>query len=431
MTFIFNYPSTPYYLSTPALIDISRAIVVGPEPSPIYYSISPSSLPYGLTFNTSNGTLGGTTAFSSIAPLATYTVDASYSTAVASTTLTFSIDFIPQFSYPSYPIPSSPFILEQFSSITIYPVYLLSNTIGITYSLLPAPFPTLTDLGLSLNTTNGVISGIPDISSNFNTYFIRANNSNIIYDASLSISVQSLPTVNYSQSIYILTQNIPVSILPLPTQSQSNVTYDISGCDLPIGLSFNTATGEISGTPRILTTFRSYSIIITNVIGSSSTKLILNVIKEFLSPPVEAENVSSNTLITDPVLSMRRKAEILKYRKNSSNITKQQKFALLAKGAGPYAKRAWGTQGDTYTNPNISNLPQVGSTLLCPTGIICSPTSSSNVPGPVMNLCYNPSIPLVGYMQPNRKKTSIGFKWPLQNWQPGDNGFPNGKAGTG
>jgi len=244
MTFLFNYPSTPYYLSTPALIDISRAIVAGPEPSPIYYSISPSSLPYGLTFNTSNGTLGGTTAFSSIAPLATYTVDASYSTAVASTTLTFSIDFIPQFSYPSYPFPSSPFILEQFSSITIYPVYLLSNTIGITYSLLPAPFPTLTDLGLSLNTTNGVISGIPDISSNFNTYFIRANNSNIIYDASLSISVQSLPTVNYSQSIYILTQNIPVSILPLSTQSQSNVTYDISGCDLPIGLSFNTATGE-------------------------------------------------------------------------------------------------------------------------------------------------------------------------------------------
>jgi hypothetical protein len=127
---------------------------------------------------------------------------------------------------------------------------------------------------------------------------------------------------------------------------------------------------------------------------------------------------------------MRRKAEILQYKKNSSNLTKQQFYALLAKGNGPYAKRSWGTQGDAYTNPNNSNLPLVGNTIVCNTGILCAPTSSSDVPGTVMNLCYNPAVPVIGYNQPNRKRVDIGFKWPQRTWQPGDNGFPNGKAGS-
>jgi len=129
---------------------------------------------------------------------------------------------------------------------------------------------------------------------------------------------------------------------------------------------------------------------------------------------------------------MRRKAEIFKYKKNSANLTKQQRYALFAKGNGPSTKRAWGTQGDAYTNPNVNNLEQVGDTFVCNTNsIICSPTTSCDVPGPVMNLCYNPAIPLIGYNQPNRFRTNIGFKWPQRSWQEGDNGFPIGKAGSG
>jgi hypothetical protein len=52
------------------------------------------------------------------------------------------------------------------------------------------------------------------------------------------------------------------------------------------------------------------------------------------------------------------------------------------------------------------------------------------VPGPIMNLCYNPAIPLVGYVAPNRKKVNIGFKWPQKAWTIGDMGFPIGKSGT-
>jgi hypothetical protein len=420
--FSFNYPQSVYTLGTNQVIDISCTIVNKPENTT--FSITPF-LPSDILFDPSNGTISGTTTFSSISPLTTYTVDASYDIAVLSTFITISVNFLPVFNYPL-----SPYILKRLSSVTITPTYLITNTQNITYELIS--IPSLNNIGLSLNSSNGVISGIPDISSNVITYTIRANNSGIIYDASLLISVENTPTITYPESIYILTQGVQVNILPIVTDPYSNVTYDISGCLLPFGLLFDYNTGEISGTPTIPTTYRNYQITISNSIGSATASLTLNVIKTILAPTVIADNFSSNTFLTDPVIAMRRKAEILNYKKNSSNLTKQQYYALLAKGNGPSAKRAWGTQGDAYTDPNTSDLQLIGNTLICNTNpIICAPTSSSDVPGPVMQLCYNPAVPVVGYNQPNRVKVNIGFKWPQESWQPGDNGFPRGKAGRG
>ena len=86
----------------------------------------------------------------------------------------------------------------------------------------------------------------------------------------------------------------------------------------------------------------------------------------------------------------------------------------MAKGNGPLANRVWGNQSDNSTNPNTSGLSQDGNTLVCNSNsIIYAPTSSSNVPGPIMNLYYNPSTPLVGYKEPNRQKVNIGIKWPF------------------
>jgi hypothetical protein len=89
-------------------------------------------------------------------------------------------------------------------------------------------------------------------------------------------------------------------------------------------------------------------------------------------------------------LQMIRKANVLQYKSNSSNLTKQQQYSLIAQGKYINRTKSWATQTDTYTNPNTTNLKQVDNSLIC-VGVnqICVPTSSSNVPGPIINLCYN------------------------------------------
>jgi len=414
MAYTFNYPNTPYYLPTTTSIDISINITGGSEPDPVIYKISSSSpnttLPSGLSINPTTGAIRGTTTFTSISPLKQYIIDASSTTVSYSSNPVFIlVDYTPIFEYPN-----TPYILIKNNNYSILPNYTFGNKIGITYSIISSP--PLTDISLNLRTTDGTILGTPDISSNLTTYTIRANNNNVLYDATLQIAVEGLPTLTYPNDSYSLTQNEYVSIIPIETSSGTNPLHTIS-CTLPSGLSLNSQTGEIYGTPTILTTFYEYTITITNTVGSTSASIKISVVREFLSPPVfSCENIPSADFITNPDIQMRRKAEILQYKHNSSNLTKQQYLSLLAKGKGPYAKRAWATQGDAFTSSNTSGLTQLGNTLECNSKnrIICKPSSSSNVPGPVVDLCYNPDIKVMGYNQPNRQRINIGFKWPYK-----------------
>ena len=425
MSFSFIYPNTPYNLPTSTTIDISAVIISGSIPSNTIFKIAPT-LPSGLNINSTNGSIIGNTTFSSISNSKTYTVDASYSIGVVSTQLVIGVNFLPVFSYPF-----SPYIIQENTFTSIIPVYLISNIQNINYSLAPGS-PLLSDISMNLTTSDGLISGIPSIFSIPTTYTIRANNGGVTYDTNVIISVQTIPTISYPQSVYILTQGIPVNIMPIASINNTNVTYSINSCPLPNGLTFNTSNGNISGTPLLTNTYRQYTITVTNIIGSSQVILVLNIIKVSLAPLVLADDINSGACLTDPDAAMRRKAEILKYKNNSSGLTKNQYWSLIVQGKGPYAKRVWANQNDLGSNPNISGLNSQGNTIICNTNpVICSPTSASDVPGPVTTLCYNPKIPLIGYGQPNRTRVNIGFKWPQRTWQPGDMGFPVGKAGSG
>jgi len=401
-----------------------------PPASGVVFSISPG-LPIPLTIAESNGRITGLPSSINISPLTTYTIDASYSISGThyntDTTIVLGINFLPAFFYTGSPYVKQIGIPVESKSPPIIPDYVIGNLQGIFYTDI-SPVP-LSAIGLTLRTSDGVILGTPTVTTPPTTYTIRANNAEVIYDTTLSISIQNAPSISYPLLKYALTQGLPVSILPV--NPQAGLTYSIDGCALPLGLTFNTSTGEIKGTPTLLTTFRQYTITATNTIGSVSTILILNVIKIFLAPPVTGDAFTGGACLTDPATAMRRKAEILKYKNNRAELSKSQLFSLIAQGKGPYAKRSWANQNDTGSNPNISGLPQQGNTIICNSpAVLCAPTSSSDVPGPIMNLCYNPQIPLIGYIQPNRKKVDIGFKWPQRNWSIGDMGFPIGKAGS-
>lgn len=154
------------------------------------------------------------------------------------------------------------------------------------------------------------------------------------------------------------------------------------------------------------------------------------------------------------------KGNILQYKKNTSNLTKSQRYSQICKGMWTNRTKSYATQTQTYTNPNTSNLKQVnfinvptngnttyipgpynfnipapngcisdsikdGGSLLCNTIVNpctnevievtkvleCYPTSCSDVPGPVIDLCWNSKLD-TWYPRQNLTMNNSADKWP-------------------
>jgi hypothetical protein len=156
--------------------------------------------------------------------------------------------------------------------------------------------------------------------------------------------------------------------------------------------------------------------------------------------------------------AMLNKGNILQYKKNSSNLTKNQRYAQIAKGLWTNRNTTWATQSSRgYTNPNNKSLQRVNSlditldrlptnlvtcippvnsnnpvviqdfgTLICgtyenvctgeiirqPTDIICHPTTDSDVPGQITELCWDDGTP-TWYPKQQYVMTNSGNKWPV------------------
>jgi hypothetical protein len=153
------------------------------------------------------------------------------------------------------------------------------------------------------------------------------------------------------------------------------------------------------------------------------------------------------------------KGNILQYKKNSSSLTKSQRYSQICKGLWTNRTKSYATQTQTYTNPNTSNLLRVnynsvpspgtsyipgpynynipnpygcksdtikdGGSLVCnkianpctdeviqtTTVLNCYPTTCSDVPGTQQILCWDPQLetwyPRQRYIMP-----TSGSKWP-------------------
>ena len=90
-------------------------------------------------------------------------------------------------------------------------------------------------------------------------------------------------------------------------------------------------------------------------------------------------------------LDMRRKAEILSYKSNrmstqTNSLTRAQRYQQLVQGS---------SQRRTLSNSFIrQNIRPDGTLQVCPETIIKTPTTAAGVPGPIMDLYLDPSIPL-------------------------------------
>ena len=134
--------------------------------------------------------------------------------------------------------------------------------------------------GVSFNTQTGVLSGTPTELWPQTSYMVWANNSGGSSMAYLNITVvDQLPTIAYSPTNIVLTNNTTSTDLPLiPTLTGAGeITSWAINASLPAGLTFETSNGTIWGTPTELWNTTAYMVWANNSGGSSVAYLNITV----------------------------------------------------------------------------------------------------------------------------------------------------------
>jgi len=295
------YPNsdTTYTLTaTNAVGTVSSSVHITVIPPPVIssFTATPSNVAAGaattlswsvtgavsLSINNGVGTVTGTSVDvippSGTTTTYTLTANSGYGTRTATTSVTSGPPVA--LSYVSNPV-------TYYRNLAITP-NLPSNGGGpiTSYTVSPA-----LPLGLTLNSGTGAISGTPTAVIPLTSYVVRGTNAYGFTTMSLIITVnETPPQIAYPNSTYTFDLGVPVSIDPINTGGQV-VSWAITPA-LPAGLSFNTSTGRISGTPSGLSSPQSYTITATNSGGTSSPVLTLAVA---LTPPHIAYGSGSYT----------------------------------------------------------------------------------------------------------------------------------------
>jgi hypothetical protein len=244
-----------------------------------------AGLPTGLSIQPTNGLISGIPAVSGVFPVTLFAIDP-----VITNTRQLVITLAT--GYPG--ITSTLTANGQQGQLFSYAIQASNNPTSFTASGLPP--------GLNLNPTTGVISGPPVVSGTFQVTIGAGN--------------------QYGQDSKTLTLNlasgVPGITSPLTatnTENQTNFSYTITASNsptlfgasgLPLGLTLNTNTGAITGTPLYGGTF-NVTISAANAYGTGSATLVLTVNYATISglAITGATNVYSTPYLLDFSFSLR------------------------------------------------------------------------------------------------------------------------------
>jgi hypothetical protein len=232
-------------------------------------SVSPA-LPAGLSLNSSHCRISGTP--TSVTAATSYAITPSNAIGNGSTvTLSLEIRNIA----PSLTFSTSSFTFTKNSAIsTITP----SNSAGSATSC--SSTPTLPS-GLSLS-GSCVISGTPSTVQAATNYQIVASNS-IGSDSArtLTITVNDIaPSITFSQAPFAFRKGSSVGTISVSNTGGAIVSCSVTPA-LPAGLTLNTSSCSITGTPSAITTSANYTVSATNT-GGTGTRVISIVVNDAL-----------------------------------------------------------------------------------------------------------------------------------------------------
>ncbi len=164
----------------------------------------------------------------------------------------------------------------------------------------PAGQPDVAMTNISLTTTNsagGFPSGFSWTSTTgVNTYFNE--HASVISNSQVNIYFNKAPIISYA-SPDTLYKSISISTLTPTNSGGPPSTYSVSP-SLPAGLSLNSTTGAITGTPTAVSSAANYQITCTNIWGSGTFNLNLTIDNTY---PFVVSSASSSSTIYNLVIN--------------------------------------------------------------------------------------------------------------------------------
>ncbi len=225
------------------------------------YSVAPA-LPAGLSLSTTTGALTGTPTSATAA--ANYTVTGT--NAAGTTTAVINITVNATLQAPSGLSYTTPVSYGTGTAITDNTPTISGGTVA-TWAIAPA-----LPAGLVFSTTTGVISGTPSATSGAANYTVTATNASGSATATVNITVTlgAPSALSYSNSPNIGYVSTPIANMSPTAAGGAIASYSVSPA-LPAGISLNTTSGVISGTPTGAQGQTNYTVTATNATGSTTT----------------------------------------------------------------------------------------------------------------------------------------------------------------
>lgn len=228
--------------------------------SPLTYSISPS-LPAGLSF--ANGAISGTPTTASARTSYTMTITDPYGSQASN-----SFDLTVNGSITATQAIAATALTVNRPATSFTPVTGSGGTGALTYGVSPS-----LPAGLSFSTTNGAITGTPSTTLATATFTVTITDTNsATATATFTLTVNGgLTATTAIPSTSLVLGRAATSFTPVTASGgTSPLTYSVSPA-LPAGLSFNSSSGAITGTPGAASPATSYTVTVTDTAGATAS----------------------------------------------------------------------------------------------------------------------------------------------------------------
>lgn len=254
---------------------------------PMTFAVTSGTLPAGISLNSSTGVISG-----SPTTAGAYTFTITATNAAGSDPQAFSGSVASAGVAPNI---TTTTIGAMTQNVAYSQALAVTGSTPMTWGISAGALPA----GLGINSSTGVISGTPTVSGAFNFTVQASNafgNATRAYSGTISSNIVA-PNIT-TTSLGTLTQGTTFS-LTLNVTGSTPMTFAVTSGSLPAGLTLNTSTGSITGTPSAAGAY-NFTVTATNSAGSDPQAFTGNVGSPAVSPPVITTTALNAATVNSP-----------------------------------------------------------------------------------------------------------------------------------